>query len=162
MMDELRPCPFCGGKAKETHYSEWGEPGNLMWRIKCSSCHAQMAGTHHDMNRAAWNRRTVEQDDGFFKRFGMTPHAAARVMSNCIGFVRDFIDGRVFATSTDDGLWRAYLQEFGVDADGWPCPSGYFEYPDDAVLFKELIGSGTYYGGMTSAIEAVNEIGVRL
>lgn len=53
----LLPCPFCGGEAREVHYSKWGPPGNLAWLIHCTRCHAMMAGTHHDMNRAAWNTR---------------------------------------------------------------------------------------------------------
>lgn len=60
-MDELKPCPFCGGeaevqKAKSTSY--FGR--KLPYKVKCKRCHCALAyqffGTEKDATKA-WNRR---------------------------------------------------------------------------------------------------------
>jgi Lar family restriction alleviation protein len=49
-MKELKPCPFCGGKA--VHQV------NLLARIRCSSCNAQTNGyLEHSTAIANWNKR---------------------------------------------------------------------------------------------------------
>lgn len=54
-MDNLKPCPFCGGEAEVNHYNhviEW------MYEVRCPYC-----GCGTDGNKAeygaieAWNRR---------------------------------------------------------------------------------------------------------
>ena len=52
MSDELKPCPFCGGKA------EWrsGGPG-CSW-ITCTSCPAETADGSIRRIRDVWNTRT--------------------------------------------------------------------------------------------------------
>ena len=54
-MTELRPCPFCGGKAEA-----YGEPGRF-W-IRCSKCSAFGPGNYESEDVAAeeWNRRAVQ------------------------------------------------------------------------------------------------------
>lgn len=53
MTDGLKPCPFCGGEAKEI------EPSNTCpwWEIQCKKCFANIGGTHREKNREAWNTR---------------------------------------------------------------------------------------------------------
>ena len=57
MIEELKPCPFCGGEAKETEPAEVGSYWFQMWKIQCRDCGALVAGSHRRMNREAWNRR---------------------------------------------------------------------------------------------------------
>lgn len=52
-MDELKPCPFCGGEAIESEPID----RSPYWRIRCRKCSASIGGTHRRMNREAWNRR---------------------------------------------------------------------------------------------------------
>ena len=39
-MDELKPCPFCGGQA--TYFSEECEDGSKDWGIACMDCGAEI------------------------------------------------------------------------------------------------------------------------
>ena len=55
-MDDLKPCPFCGGEAEEIEPPRKGYWMGF-WRIRCTGCHALMHGSHRGMNRDAWNRR---------------------------------------------------------------------------------------------------------
>lgn len=54
-MDELKPCPFCGGKAERGHYD------GIVW-IECTECEASTkgidTGLFYEQAIAAWNRRT--------------------------------------------------------------------------------------------------------
>ena len=43
-MTELKPCPFCGGKAEYSVYGA-GSPTNECWYVHCSGC---CIGTHGD------------------------------------------------------------------------------------------------------------------
>ena len=53
---ELKPCPFCGGKAK--NYSRYSNIGRLLHFAGCEACSAE-ASHREDMEQAiaAWNRR---------------------------------------------------------------------------------------------------------
>lgn len=60
--EELKPCPFCGGKA-EIHYISIGIIRKRTGcYVKCELCRAS-SGAEFDENKVAekWNRRT---DDG--------------------------------------------------------------------------------------------------
>lgn len=70
MNDELKPCPFCGGKA-EFEYYWWGES----LTIKCTNCGASTDTYCYD-NEAmdAWNKRaqptfTPDELDGIRQMF---------------------------------------------------------------------------------------------
>jgi len=53
---ELKPCPFCGGKAK--NYSRYSNIGRLLHFAGCEACSAETSH-REDMEQAiaAWNRR---------------------------------------------------------------------------------------------------------
>lgn len=52
-MNELKPCPFCGGEAKLYKAKSW----EIF--VECTSCHTDSA-IFYDVEKAieAWNRRT--------------------------------------------------------------------------------------------------------
>lgn len=56
MTDELKPCPFCGGKATCVEF--YGE-----YHVLCCDCHAagQDCSTR-DQAVSAWNARPIEED----------------------------------------------------------------------------------------------------
>ncbi|CAI1543586.1 restriction alleviation protein, Lar family [Serratia liquefaciens] len=79
--NELKPCPFCGGKAVENALgcSEFGGHEHQDYSIHCVSCLAEIWITTghtgadfpcsccHDTQKACvekWNRRTVEAQHG--------------------------------------------------------------------------------------------------
>ena len=75
-MSELKPCPFCGGEAKE---SSPESNGSKYWRITCQSCYARIGGTHRGMNREAWNTR-AEFDGIPMTEENMAAHGWAKVV----------------------------------------------------------------------------------
>ena len=56
MTEELSPCPFCGGEAKEIDPPREGYWMGF-WRVRCTGCGATMNGSNRHMNLCAWNRR---------------------------------------------------------------------------------------------------------
>jgi Lar family restriction alleviation protein len=53
MATELKPCPFCGGKA--VMY------GQVFYYIVCKSCGVETQGTYSEQSAAeAWNRMAEE------------------------------------------------------------------------------------------------------
>ena len=63
MMEELKPCPFCGGKARIIADDPFdGYQGNCtVYLARCVVCGAEISGGKHEKAIEAWNRRT---DDG--------------------------------------------------------------------------------------------------
>ena len=63
-MEELKPCPFCGGEANITYKAKRLYDKNKMIGgviIYCGTCEAQMFYTSEKLAVEAWNRR---KDDG--------------------------------------------------------------------------------------------------
>ena len=54
-MEELKRCPFCGGKAKMTPARAKGEP--IRVRIYCTSCKTTSFWDWEQQAIEAWNRR---------------------------------------------------------------------------------------------------------
>lgn len=54
MAEKLRPCPFCGGEAKE-FTGEDAAPHR--WTVECDSCGAHVGSDTRHKARAKWNRR---------------------------------------------------------------------------------------------------------
>ncbi len=49
-MPELKPCPFCGGKAKVQRFVDYD-------LIRCLNCKASSCHTNEKQAISAWNRR---------------------------------------------------------------------------------------------------------
>lgn len=61
MASELKPCPFCGGKARvlvEENY--YDRPGEYYHNIYCIGCGAQMFVASRSEAVSKWNRRQNE------------------------------------------------------------------------------------------------------
>ena len=54
-MEELRPCPFCGGEHVEVVCQ--GSRTNDPHVVQCDDCDASASGMSRDEAIAAWNRR---------------------------------------------------------------------------------------------------------
>lgn len=65
-MDNLKPCPFCGGEKLYFHSYEpyYGYQGDLTaYRIVCASCGAKLERKEAEEAMKAWNRR-ADNDNG--------------------------------------------------------------------------------------------------
>ena len=62
-MNELKPCPYCGGEANIESYDPYdGYQGDCtVWRVKCIECKAFIQRGTKDEAIAAWNRRVGEE-----------------------------------------------------------------------------------------------------
>ncbi len=57
-MDELKPCPFCGGNDIQIDEMEsFWDKNETSWRVLCINCIAETAGDTKEQAIAAWNRR---------------------------------------------------------------------------------------------------------
>ena len=61
MTEELKPCPFCGGRAivfhDGAHYADTGEDAGELWVVGCTKCDAMVGKDTVTEAIAAWNRR---------------------------------------------------------------------------------------------------------
>lgn len=55
-MDELKPCPFCGGKAWSTPNYKTNSQ-KVRYVVKCTKCNAIMEYRSEKAAKEAWNRR---------------------------------------------------------------------------------------------------------
>ena len=60
-MDELKPCPFCGGKElSEAQHKQYGM--SLRYTIKCLKCMGEMTRITKQKAENAWNRRAEDEN----------------------------------------------------------------------------------------------------
>lgn len=74
-MEELKPCPFCGGRAEITNEDCYGYTSDETL-VCCVACNLQLGlGNQYDLEEAieAWNRRSCECANNA----AMTPGEAA-------------------------------------------------------------------------------------
>lgn len=59
-MQELLPCPFCGGRA-EFEYEDWneetGDGDDGTGVVSCTECHTRTVRNDRDSVEAIWNTR---------------------------------------------------------------------------------------------------------
>jgi hypothetical protein len=107
MNNELKPCPFCGGKAEtsnkySTHTYDQGPTGraetcgNWITSYGCKACGIEKYSV------AAWNRRADEQ-----VREAVLRHAIQQLESEAAGDVSDDTPGNECCGLYGDGLRRA-------------------------------------------------------
>ena len=70
MREELKPCPFCGGKASLNYEHIPGEDKGFWAQVICNACHGRSGGTWAGSYNAAerkevkaWNRRANDETD---------------------------------------------------------------------------------------------------
>jgi Lar family restriction alleviation protein len=56
MNEDLKPCPFCGGKAKFGYF-------NSKWYVKCEKCDMELPHLYYEKEEATskWNRRNYPE-----------------------------------------------------------------------------------------------------
>ena len=60
-MDEIKQCPFCGGKAQAGHYkSSYKEDEHFL--VMCVCCFARTVGETVEEAAKIWNRRVPDND----------------------------------------------------------------------------------------------------
>ena len=83
-MSELKPCPFCGGRAFIDRY----ERPKQEWRIRCFNCPVKFgryAGLSEEEVTKAWNRRTAETVKGetnIYDKEEIFPDCTVQVLTN--------------------------------------------------------------------------------
>lgn len=68
-MDELKPCPFCGGKAKLITHRNYATNGHADYYVECGTdgCTMCLGGICFGCAEEAieaWNRRTSDDESG--------------------------------------------------------------------------------------------------
>ena len=135
MTNDLRPCPFCGGDAKE-FTGEDAAPHR--WTVECDSCGAHVGSDTRHKARAKWNRRAER---------------TCRMEAFLLG---EFFTGNKHVTGTDmsDEEFVALLKELEEDtiircsSCHFPIPSGadvQYTQTDDGAWAVEATGTRIEY-----------------
>ena len=72
-MEELKPCPFCGGEAVIREWYIRGTANRKHYRVECKNCGARCtAWEYNRINKAiaAWNRRAGEEAEKALEGMG--------------------------------------------------------------------------------------------
>lgn len=105
--EELKPCPFCGGKA-------WIGISIELCQIQCESCGAKIKGKYKDRLIEAWNKRASEAGE-------QANSAVAKIPR-----YRMFLSGGLAWERDDNGAWVMYsdLQTSSPSgSEGKLCPN---------------------------------------
>lgn len=129
MCDELKPCPFCGGRANDWEYEDeqdvfdptsmgWIDTRCVTWHCAgCESCEIEIARLSRDDAAAAWNARaepTLEQRCHQLEQLARDMYVALIYCSNgCSEGCPMLGDGCAVASEE----LRARLEELGVILD---------------------------------------------
>lgn len=102
MIDELKPCPFCGGTPRVfSHNNEWI---GRTWHIECLDDNCGCGTCHHESEKIAatvWNRR-VETSTAEIERLREALYAYTEYCNICHG--RGHIIEEDIVTEKE--LWR--------------------------------------------------------
>jgi Lar family restriction alleviation protein len=64
-LKELKPCPFCGGKANYDFEKSDRDPGYgkplIDWEVYCMDCFACVSATSERRAKELWNRRVASE-----------------------------------------------------------------------------------------------------
>ena len=124
MAETLKPCPFCGGDAKE-FTGEDAAPHR--WTVECDSCGAHVGSDTRHKACAKWNRRAER---------------TCRMEAFLLG---EFFTGHRLTTSTDmsDDEMDALLEKLREDTI-IRCSACHFSVPDGANVSYEQSDDGTW------------------
>lgn len=95
-MDELKPCPFCGGESKGPTWERVAipRPYDRRYGITCAKCGLRLLGNTKESVIKAWNNRPTEQ-------------AARKEVFDLAGKVM-----RYPGTVDSDKRWAAFVKAF--------------------------------------------------
>ena len=97
-------------------------------------------------------------------QYGVTTEAAKRIMGNCRMLICTMVDNLMDPDCVDTG-WREWMLGNDIEVREEDRPSDFLKNLSDEELFQRLVSDGTFYGGMTSAIEAcrcMRELGIEV
>lgn len=125
MGDELKPCPFCGGKPTFVHATSEDIGNGYVCRtlavISCDHCMFDMTGETDEDAAAAWNARAAVADEQF--SLAVNDGEAWQKVRTC-GQPRGFIpcDSDSFGSMSFAELWCEHC-DIELDPEWQFCPS---------------------------------------
>lgn len=125
MGDELKPCPFCGGKPTFVHATSEDIGNGYVCRtlavISCDHCMFDMTGETDEDAAAAWNARAAVADEQF--SLAVNDGEAWQKARTC-GQPRGFIpcDSDSFGSMSFAELWCEHC-DIELDPEWQFCPS---------------------------------------
>lgn len=125
MSDELKPCPFCGGKPTFVHATSEDIGNGYVCRtlavISCDHCMFDMTGETDEKAAAAWSARAAVADEQF--SLAVNDGEAWQKVRTC-GQPRGFIpcDSDSFGSMSFAELWCEHC-DIELDPEWQFCPS---------------------------------------